>query len=214
MRRTDAVLGAILGAALLAACGGAAMAQSRPPFPPSTDAAVTYQVETSAPGVPPSIEVRWSAAAHRMRVDGGMPGYVLFNQTDRSAVVVLQGLGVMLDAPRAAGVDQFYAIENAHRFVRRGSTVVAGLRCTEYGITDANAVGTACLTPEGVPLRIDGQDSHGRTAHLEATSVSLAPQDPAIFQPPANVRRVDAAALGRQALGALLQGHAPATGQP
>lgn len=199
---------AILAAVFTALSAGGAVAQSRPPFPPSVDAAVTYHVESSAPGVPEAIEVRWSAAGGRMRVDGGMPGYVLFNQAARSAELVVPGLGVMVDAPRAAGVDQFYALQNAHRFVRRGSTVVAGLRCTEYGVTDANAVGTACLTPQGVPLRIDGQDQRGRTAHLEATSVSLAPQDPAIFEPPANVRRVDAAALGRQALGALLKGQA------
>lgn len=204
---------AAFGAALVMVAGTAA-AQSRPPFPPTTDAAVTYRVESSARGVPPSIEVRWSAAAGRMRVDGGMPGYALLDPAAGTAVVVLEGLGVMLDAPRAAGVDQLASLEHARRFVRRGTTVVAGTRCTEYEVSGRDAVGTACLTPEGVPLRLDGQDERGRTAHLEATSVSLAPQDPAIFQPPPGVRRVNTAALGKQALQMLLQGQAGGLAKP
>jgi hypothetical protein len=63
---------------------------------------------------------------------------------------------------------------------RRGESVVAGLRCTDWSWTDDVEARIACLTADGVLMRltVDGKTS------IEARSVSCRPQDAEIFQIP------------------------------
>jgi hypothetical protein len=184
--------GALLAALLVLSAPAAA--QDRPVFPPTRDVAVTYQANIAAAGVPHEIVMRYSAARDRARVDGGLPGYVLVDLKTRHATIVMEQMGMMMDAPPNAGVDQALVLENGKHFVRKGSDTVAGLRCTVWDVSDDDASGTACVTADGVVLRANGHDRKGRAGSLEATQVQYEPQAEALFWPPPNVHKVTIAA--------------------
>jgi hypothetical protein len=195
-------------AALLALPAPAA-AQQRPAFPPTRDVAATYRVSIAAPGVPSVVELRFSARTGRARLDGDLPAYVLVDLNARRASIVMDQLGVMVDAPPAAGLDQALVLEDGKRFTRRGSDVVAGLRCTVWDVVADAASGTACVTADGVVLRASGHDRQGRTGSLEATRVTYGRQPEALFFPPPNVQRIELGAAAGAALGGIL-GRLPA----
>jgi hypothetical protein len=207
--RTDAAV------AVLLALAAPAAAQERPVFPPTHDVAVTYRVTLAQPNTPPELVMRYSAAKDRFRVEGGLPGarvsgtnltgYVLVDHKSGRASLVIEQLGVMMDAPPRAGLDQAFLLENGRRFVRQGADTVAGLRCTVWTVEGDTASGTACVTAEGVVLRAGGHDRKGRAGSIEATQVEVGPQAEALFFPPANVHRLDlAAGPGGPAAAALL----------
>ena len=180
--------GALL--ATLLALSAPAAAQDRPVFPPTRDVAVTYQADIATAAAPHEIVMRYSAARDRARVDGGLPGYVLVDLKSGHATIVFEQIGMMMDAPRNAGVDQALVLENGRNFARLGRDTVAGLRCTVWAVTADDATGTACVTADGVVLRASGHDRKGRTGSIEATTVQYGPQAEALFSPPANVHRI------------------------
>lgn len=179
-------------------------AQDRPAFPPTRDVAVTYRTTLPQPNTPQNLTpqtvlMRYSVAADRFRLDGtgangGLPGYVLVEHQSRHATIVMAELGMMIDAPPRAGLEQAFILETGRRFDRRGSDTVAGLGCTVWEIAGEAGNGTACVTGDGVLLRASGQDRKGRTASIEATRVEYGRQTEALFFPPANVRKLDLAA--------------------
>jgi hypothetical protein len=171
--------GAILLALLVLAAPAAA--QQRPAFPPSRDVAARYEV--TIPGVPRAVEVRYSAALGRLRLDGEAPGYVLVDWKTHRATIVMEQLGLMMDAPPSAGLEQAFALENGRHVTRRGSDVVAGLRCTVWDVVADAASGTACVTADGVVLRANGHDRAGRSGSLEATRVEYGRQAASLFFP-------------------------------
>ncbi len=63
---------------------------------------------------------------------------------------------------------------------RKGEATIAGLTCVDRSSTDDTEVHTACLTPDGVLLRlvIDGQTVAG------TRSVLYASQPPELFEVP------------------------------
>lgn len=214
--RAEAIRRAAAVAALLALVVPAA-AQERPVFPPLRDVAVTYQVHSSQVRALPEVVLRYSAARDRFRVEGGLPGYVLVDRKAGQAVIVMERLGVMTDAPPRAGLDQAFLLENGRRFVRQGVETVAGLRCTVWEVEGASASGEACVTGDGVVLRASGRDRKGRGGSIEATRVAYQHQSEALFFPPPDLRKVDLAAMaagllsGPAAAGVLdrLRGHQP-----
>jgi hypothetical protein len=176
---------------------GAAGAPDRPVFPPARDVAVTYRTDASQPGASPAglpqqMLVRYSVQADRLRVEAGLPSYLLIDRKSQQATVVIERLGIMADLPRQAGLEQAFMLDSGKRFTRRGTETVAGLRCTVWDVVAAGTgAGTACVTADGVLLRASGHDRHGRDASLEAIRVEYAPQADALFFPPANLRHVD-----------------------
>lgn len=185
--RVDCVVAAL---AVLLAASAPATAQQRPAFPPSRDVAVTYEARVSGADAPHAFVLRASAAAGRLRLDGELPGYVLVDLKARHASIVMQQLGMMLDAPPNAGLEQAFVLQDGRNFTRKGTATIAGVRCTVWDIVADAASGTACVTADGAVLRADGHDRKGRTGHLVATRVEYGPQAEAQFFPPPNVRRV------------------------
>jgi hypothetical protein len=189
MMPADRIHGGAVLAAVLALSAPAA-AQDRPVFPPTRDVAVTYQTNIANAGAPHEVVMRVSVAQGRARVDGGLPGYVLVDLKSRRATIVMEQMGVMMDAPPHAGLDQAFVLENGKRFARLGSDTVAGLRCRVWEVTGDDASGTVCVTADGVVLRASGHDRKGRTGTLEATRVQYGQQADALFVPPPNVHKV------------------------
>ena len=85
---------------------------------------------------------------------------------------------------------QFEPTENA-TFTRVGTDRVAGIACTTWSYRTVEASGRVCVTPEGVPLRMEAT-AQGQPARAEATEVRLAPQDPARFQIPRGYQVMEA----------------------
>jgi hypothetical protein len=196
-------IGGLVASLLLAGLPGtgAAAATDRPVFPPARDVAVTYRTDASQVGLPQQMLVRYSVQADRLRVEAGLPSYLLIDRRSQRATVVIERLGIMADLPRQAGLEQAFMLESGKRFTRRGTETVAGLRCTVWDVVaTGTGAGTACVTADGVLLRGRGHDRHGQEATLEATRVEYAPQADALFVPPANLRKVD---LPAEALGAV-----------
>jgi hypothetical protein len=198
----------------------AAVAQERPPFPPTRDVAVTYRVENG--NQPTRARLAWSAGLRALRADlpagtpasfGGVPlppgAWVVVDLRAGRAFAVEDRSGFLLDLPQLATRARTgeRALAGA-RARREGVARIAGLPCTVWHLEAPAEAPTrrpirVCLTADGVPLRAEEE---GRRARAEATAVAYGPQDAARFQPPQGGLAGDAGgALGR-ALGGMLRG--------
>lgn len=174
-----------VAAALALGASLPARAQDRPAITPSRDVDVTYQMNAGDRVL--RQRMRWLVAAQKLRVDPPTAGlYMIVDLRDHRIALVRDAdrRVAELDAP-AAGAMPGAAPGSA--FTREDTDSVAGLACTDWQTTDsAGAPTLACITADGVLLRAR---SGGRTL-VEAVSVRYAPQDPTLFQPPADYRRV------------------------
>ncbi len=177
----------------------AAIAQERPPAMPTRDVIVTYKVDDT----PPTIDtVAWLASQGRIRTEGRslINRVVHLIDTRNGAVVVL------VDADRtyhdlgkmAAAMTQDIAVVRPDaKLTREGADTVAGQACTVWRIeaqeeASSDEARRACITADGVPLRlIEGSGAEASTLYV-ATRVIYGPQDPARFQRPADYRPLTA----------------------
>ncbi len=156
-----------------------AWAGESPQLLPTRDVDITYDV--TRPGQPKIRErVRWLAAEQLERIDG----------PDRSATIFdRKAHEVTLLTPRN---HSYRKLEGTARqppepasgtALKRGDeAVVGGLHCTEWTWTDDVETHTACITADGVLLRLvtDGQTI------MQARSVHYGRQGPELFQVPPN----------------------------
>jgi len=168
-----------LVAALLLVTAGTTLRseEQQPQVMPTRDVDISYQI--TRPSQPAIIERRrWLASEHLQRVDGpdrattifnrNKAEFTLLNPTNRT-FLKLEGSPRMPMAP-----------QNGTALKRGGESVVTGLSCVDWSWTDETETHTACLTLDGVLLRlvIDGQTV------MKARSVSYRPQRSEIFQVP------------------------------
>jgi hypothetical protein len=158
-----------------------ALAQDRPPLFPTRDVAVTYRTLGEAAQLP-AITMSWLAAQQLMRSDMPGMGYMVMDQRNQRAFMVVEQARMIMDIPTGQAMAQAGPSPNA-TFRREGSATVAGHACTIWSYQDGGNQGRACVTAEGVMLRAEGT-SQGRTGGMEATQVAFGPQDPARFQRP------------------------------
>lgn len=178
-----------LAAALLLAAAPA-LAQDRPPLQPTRDVAVTYQVlgqdlkpmQGRGPMATNGISIAWSASTGLMRTEVAGMGYMVADQRQGKAFMVIEAMHAIMDIPFGQAALQHGMSPNA-TFRREGTATVAGLTCTIWAMQDGDRTGRACVTGDGVMLRAEGT-SQGRTGGMEATQVNYGPQDPARFQRP------------------------------
>ncbi len=97
------------------------------------------------------------------------------------------------------------------RAKRMGADEVAGEKCAIWEISaasDSDAASSACVTRDGIPLRVV---SGGQTVML-AKSIARGPQDPALFAPPAGYEIVDMGEcmrIGAEMMEAMRSGKTP-----
>ncbi|HEY4251694.1 MAG TPA: DUF4412 domain-containing protein [Roseomonas sp.] len=186
-------------AALLLGLPAVAVAQPAPPsLFPTRDVAVTYRTSGAPHGVPQEVQMAWLVSGHLMRVDlpagaqaGPMAGgWMLLDQRNNRAQVVMehQRLVMQVDGRTMPGGQGFNPSPNA-RFTREGTERVAGTNCTTWRVEDAGHAARACLTEDGVLLRVQNDAQPGQV--LEATRISYGAQDPARFQVPAGFQPLD-----------------------
>ena len=154
-------------------------ADESPQLFPTRDVDITYDV-TRAQQPKIRQRVRWLAAERLERIDGPGSATTIY---DRKAHVV-----TLLSAANRT----YRLLENAPRgpmepepgatIKRTGESVVARLPCVEWSWTEDVETRTVCATADGVVLRVvvDG------ATVMQARSVSYGPQNPKLFQVPAN----------------------------
>ncbi len=174
-----------------------ARAENPPLLIPTRDVDVVYRMPPP-PGAPattpaPTQRLRWHVADRRLRVDPPGEGvFMIVDYAARRMQMVEIGPREVIDMPTPPGLGA--AASSDARFERLGEAIVAVTSCTEWRTTDMQgSATTVCLTPDGVLLRA----ASGGRVMIEATRVSYAPQDTALFGIPDGYRHVapaDAAA--------------------
>ncbi|WP_207540891.1 hypothetical protein [Sabulicella rubraurantiaca] len=171
---------------------------------PTRDVAVRYQV----PNAPPTTDsVAWLVSEGRVRTEGrALTQRVVHVIDTRSGNVtaVLDADRTYHDLGRMASTmmqDHSFARPGI-RLTREGSDRVAGHACTVWRVqaqgSDPGEVRRACITEDGVPLRlVEGTGSDAETLY-EATQVTYGPQDPARFRVPQGYQPLNTGAPARR----------------
>ena len=151
--------------------------EQQPQTAPTRDVDITYQI--TRPGLPVIIERRrWLASRHLRRVDGPDKSATIFDQSSGEPHAPQRSKSYLSHAAGAGG--ERMSPEEGAELKRRGQSKIAGLTCVDWSWMDDTEMHAACLTPDGVLLRlvIDGQ------IVAEARSVLYAPQPPELFEVP------------------------------
>ncbi|MDJ0386528.1 hypothetical protein QMO56_00260 [Roseomonas sp. E05] len=177
--------------ALAAGTTGAALAKDRPPAMPTRDAVVSYEVDPS----PPTVEsVAFLASEGRIRTEGqGLLSRVthLIDTRGGEVTAVIDEERTYHDLGKVAEVmtQDILPVRSGDKVRREGTDRVAGQPCTLWRIepagesTDEEAR-HACITADGVPLRLrEGEGEDAVTLYV-ATEVRYGAQDPARFRVP------------------------------
>ncbi|MGH7155117.1 MAG: hypothetical protein ACREF3_14430, partial [Acetobacteraceae bacterium] len=183
-------LGAAIAAlGMLAALPAAA--QERPAVRPSHDATVIYHVQVAGPdGVSRSrtLHMYWTGQGTRLRMEvEGQPGFELIDFAADRMTMVMADKGSYLEVPFSPGNAPGLTIPPGVSLSRQGTDTVAGTQCTIWGMQGAQGGGTACITSDGLVLRVRGQKRDDPAA-MEAISVVYAPQAAGLFAVPPGLK--------------------------
>lgn len=167
------------GAAVLALLLASSLSQAeeQPPVTPTRDVDLTYDV--TRPHQPKIRErVRWSASQHLQRIDGPDKSATIFDHATNEITLLTpktRSYRKLEGTPRRPP-----GPEAGTELKRSNEAVVAGLHCVEWSWVVDVETHTACMTPDGVLLRliIDGQTI------MQARSVSYGAQSSQLFQIP------------------------------
>lgn len=171
---------------LILALGAApAWAEDAPALSASRDVTVTYtQVGR---GAPRDLKISQRAGASVMRVEtAGQPGYVLVDRQSQRASAVMESQGYYIDMSANRVPQEGQWPDDKISFTRGKDEQIAGLGCTNWDYKTARGSGTACVTADGVLLRILALSGNG----LEARQVSYEPQSPSRFSAPPGLRKL------------------------
>lgn len=152
-------------------------AQEQPRLVPTRDVDITYRI--TRPNEPRVNErVRWSAGAHRERVDGADGSATIFDREANEITLIVPKSRTYrkLDGEPRGPIEP----EKGAVLTRGGDSKVAGLACTDWSWVEEGETHTVCATSDGVPLRLGIE---GKT-RVEARSVSYHKQKPDLFDVP------------------------------
>ena len=160
----------------LVAVGSAVWSEEQQPqTTPTRDVDITYQITRS--GQPSIVERRrWLASQQLRRVDGSDNSATIFDQKTGEFTLLNTSnhTYLTLDAPKRMSPQKGTILK------RSGESKIARLNCIDWSWMDDTELHTACLTADGVLLRlvIDGQTV------AEARAVLYAPQPSELFDVP------------------------------
>ena len=195
---------ATLAAAALLGFAAPASAQTAagPVVAPTRDVAVTYR--TTGGRDAGELRAAWLADEEKMRLDTPGGAFIRDGRAKRDTLLMTeQRMFVEGESEKGQG-GGFSLAEPGDTVAREGTDSVAGHECTDWRIEakkdspDGRAeVKRACVTADGVPLRVVQGEGEARRATV-ATRVEYARQDPARFRVPEGYRPLDPGALPRQ----------------
>ena len=167
----------------------AAAGPERPPLAPTREASVLYRI-ASSPTESYEIRITSLAGNSRRRIDLPDKSYMLVNPAAEQLQMVSPFEGTVMDVPWDSGLGLQFTLDPTMKFSRKGTSTIAGLRCTTYGVSTAITSGEACVTDDGVMLRTLAQNNRGQRTAIEALSVSYTPAPDTDYVPPAGFERV------------------------
>lgn len=171
---------------LVLACLAAslALAAEAQPREPSRDYAAAYRLEGQGAAV--EMRVFYSAATRRQRVETPEGGMAMIHDVPNGRMLMLSAEARMVMVmPMQRGEQTLLAVPDDVALTRSGTATVAGHRCTLYRAARAGREGgTVCLSEDGIVLAAEWREEGGRGGRAEATSLTLAPQPAALFEPP------------------------------
>jgi hypothetical protein len=151
--------------------------EQQPQTTPTRDVDIIYQI--TRPGQPMIVERRrWLASEQLRRVDGPDKSATIFDP-NRGEFTLLNAANHTYR--KLEGLPRKPMAPQKGTTLKRGSeSKIAGLSCIDWSWMDDTETHTACLTPDGVLLRvvIDGQ------IVMQARSVLYAAQSPELFKVP------------------------------
>ena len=171
-----------------------AAAQDRPILRPTRDLAVVYRVQATGPNGQAetrTVRMYWTSQGTRLRLETeGQPGFGLVDYgAGRMTMVMLPQKAyaeVTFDADHAPGLN----IPPGAAVDRSGTATVAGTACTEWTVRGPQGGGTACITSDGLVLRVSGAQP-GEAPAMEAVSVAYGPQPASLFALPSGLHRIE-----------------------
>ncbi len=180
-----------LAGALLASALSAAGAQERPPLFPTRDVTINYKVLGRNGGQP--ITISQAGGSSMMRVDNPeMGGFGLMDVTSGRATFVMTQMRMYMDmGPGQMPVHAMTPDKDA-KFVRKGTDTVAGVGCTVWEVAAKQGDATACVTADGVMLRVLTKGGDG----MEAQKVMFGPIPQTQFAVPAGFQKMDMPGMG------------------
>lgn len=181
-------------AVVLAALPAAARAQRehRPPTVPTRDVAVVYRAADGHEGI-----LSWRAAEQRVRGDffGSLHTTMIADLRRQTMVLVRHAERTVTEVPLGPFLGRLALIPGEARLAREegaGVERVAGHPCHVWRVEQGGRHSVACLTADGVLLRLRTLD--GPRTVVEAVAVAYGQQDPARFRPPPGYQAGNAAA--------------------
>ena len=152
-------------------------AEEQPQFVPTRDVDITYDV--TRPQRPKSRErVRWLASEHLERIDSGGKSITIL---DRKGGEVTLLIPASRTYRKLDSVAQGPMEPEAGTVLKRGAeSVIAGLPCVDWSWAEETETHAACVTADGVLLRlvIDANTL------MQARSVTYGPQRAELFEVP------------------------------
>lgn len=183
----------------LAAPPASAQTAAGPVIAPSRDVAVTYQ--TTGGRNAGELRIAWLVAEEKMRLE--TPGGTLIQdgRAKRDTILMTEQRMFLESASDRRQGTGWSLAEPGDTVAREGTDRVAGHECAVWRIEakkespdDQAGVKRACVTADGVPLRVV-QEAGDKRAATVATRVEYARQDPAQFRVPEGYRPFDPSAL-------------------
>lgn len=162
-----------------------------PPYMPTRDVSVVYDVQPEGAPAAQRITVSFSGGGQLMRVDSpGGQGETILNRDKRLMTIVVNNAKVYMDVPERQELRSPFLLDASMNFIPAGNGRIAGFDCSRWTISAPTGNATACVTADGVVLSEEGADSQGARGRLMAQSVTYAPIPASMFQPPAGYSRV------------------------
>jgi len=173
-----------------------ATAAAAPPPVPTVDHAVTMRLT----GMDQPVQIRHRQGVQRMEMAMDGAKVVTLHEIKAGRMTMLQDHGDMkmamvLDRESAAGMMPLAPIpEPDANATKVGQDKVAGHPCTVWRMQGAGDVTDACVTDQGVLLRVS--DPTKKQTIMEATAIAIGPQDPALFTVPPGYQRMQMPGMG------------------
>jgi hypothetical protein len=175
----------------------AARAQDYPSIEPSRDAAVTYDVDSTATGAM-RIEAFADPALQTLRLQlAGGTDFLLLDRATERVMLVSPDKGLVFVVPANGMLHRRLGPDSGLRFARAGHRIIAGVACAVWTVRGPDGSGQACVTQDGIILAGEGQGDRPakqgqiQAGRLKAVTVSYAPLPASLFEAPSGLQEVD-----------------------
>ncbi len=189
--RRPALLACLAALPLTVSTASRAQTPAHPPYMPTRDVVVVYDVQPDGAPAPQRITVSFADRGDLMRIDSpDGQGTTILDRDRKLLTVVMNAARVYMEVPERQAMRSPFLLDATMTFVPAGEGNVNGLPCMRWTITEGGGDATACITADGVVLSEEGVDQQGARGKLVARQVRYATIPPATFLPPTGYQRV------------------------